>query len=217
MRRLGDVGAAISPHSEEFDLTELSAGAYARFRWVRWAWLALALAVPGALALGFAYTAFYGVDRPANFPANDLFAIIAIWPISIVFVIFFSRYRARARPPVALSLTADSLEFRFESGRIECLKPTDSRPILGISVYAPHTEPSPNLRIRGEVLRARHEVMLPWRRRVPLFYLPKEALPALLAWARQANFTVEEHPGPVSFPHPEPDWIFYKASRGAEP
>ena len=195
----------------DFDLTAFSRVCYVAFRARRWAWLALGLT--GALVFGVLDTLVlrFGLAHPAILGFAIFNAAMGLLALYIAFNLPFRYFRLRARPPVRLRILKDKLEFTLETGEIRSLNTLDTRPAIFGSVYAAHVRGPPQARVMVRVRRDLGDEYFPWRKPIPYGYLPAEAVPALIKWAREAGLEVRESSGPVVVPHVVPDLTFFEA------
>jgi len=108
----------------------------------------------------------------------------------LTFAMVLYPYRYWARPPVELSIGPDGLGFHLASGRNLELKWSNSTSRIAIVLREDDPDIPVYARFRLFIDKDGLDAKLPWRRVIPLVYVPKQALDSILAHAESAGLGI---------------------------
>jgi len=195
-----------------FDLAELSSLNYRRHRPWRYT-IAIGgfavICVLGAVALDIVYGILVG-----NLSGLDYFDVGCIAFVAcLTFSLCSGPVRFLAPPPIALSVGRSGLQFRLAAGRERGLCWEDEA--LWIQLVVRHDEPGlpSEARYRLWAYHRNGDSERPWRRVVPVAYLPPDAAEAVLESARAAHLSIarNDNARPVSLSSRKPCTVFRMA------
>lgn len=182
----------MSEPSVELDLTGLSQSNYRRHSYRRYSALAGGIvAVIGFSVLAYLVLAFAGSHPAEAQPAYVLVAVSALFAY-LCFGLGWWLYRAWARPPVALRVLPNEVEFLFPSGRTQMIEWTRLRGRLDIIVRTTDKRTPPDAKVWLIASTNERPWMVIWAPVIPDTFIPEGAVTAILEAARKAGMWVSE-------------------------
>lgn len=178
--------------SIELDLTGLSQSNYGRHSYRRYSVLAGGVAaVIGFCVLACLVLEFAGTHPSESQPAYVLVAVSALFAY-LCFGLGWWLYRAWARPPVALRVLPNGVEFRSPSGRTRIIEWIHLRGRLDIIVRTTDKKTPPDAKVWLIASPNERPWMVIWAPVIPDTFIPVEGVTAILEAARKAGMWVSE-------------------------
>jgi len=186
------ISTEVAGNCETFSLQNLSDYNYPRHRKWRLVVALVGIAVAAGLAVLLLEVVEFGLATPCDLGAASFIAACGFGFELLILGLACFPIRFWARPPIELQVAPDGLVFALADGARLSLRWNDRNPRIDIVVRA--NDPAVPTQAQYRIM-ATHDLgdrRLPWRKAIPLTYVPPEAIVAILNSARSAGLTIKE-------------------------